>query len=1007
MTTATRRGILAAVTAVVLLAIGIGLGVVVGDALGIRTEPSEQMQPAAPTVPGVVAAVPAPTFTTVDAPSGPRYDAALESLLEATAEATAREGEVSLTVAAGDGDEADETYVLTGTPDALRIEAASETGAVRGIYDLAAQVRTGGSVAEHLGEEVTSRLPFRMVDMGAVGVEPDPAAWEPGTDYSHASKAFADVLLPEAPYIDEAALAEAFADFDEFVRHSLANGYNALAFPGFVEFVAFDEVADGVVYTAGDEHRAQAMALREAFGPFWQHADELGMDVFLRTDMLTLATPLEQYLTDTFGSLDTENPALWDVYAAGLDELYAAEPALDGILIRIGEAGQVYDVEGWDYYSQLAVRTPTAVRTMLETLSAQAEASDREVIFRTWSVGVGAVGDMHTNPASYEAVLGGIDSPALIVSTKYTLGDFYSWLPLNDTLEQGAQRRIVEFQSRREFEDFGAFPNDLGREYQYALQTLLAANDRIEGVWVWTQDGGPWRAGPMTLYLKAGFWQLYELDTVVASALARDPEADVADVTAGWARQWFSGDPETVSAIVCAMDLSREAIEQGLYIEQFAEQRVFAIGLEPPPMMWIFEWDILTGDSAVLDVLYAISRDATGGDIDAAIEGGREAVATVESMRELVAGTDAGTWRDPAMHEAFVQTLDYEADVLRLLAAYRAMILHQGQWHDTLSPAAYDAWDADRLEFESLAAAHVEKYEGDIDYPAYNLTAAQLGVERAERDLAMAWIARVLLALALAWVVIGIVAARTRLVRRPGAAAARASWLASTRPWRARESTLGMLRLDRWLLLVVPAALLVATRAVQTSFLSWTHLAVVFGAWAVFALVVRAFVGRRSPWPVIAAVGGAIVLRCIVTLAALSLTGPGGYWFAFWTEPVMRTAYIALAFALFVWVFVAAGWALAAQVRARRATGYVLGAIGAGLAVPALAIGSIGLETALSLWNDEMGLLPWGLARILGITTYLEIPPETPWIAAAFGGVLFVVGLLLAVPWRRRPAAAS
>ncbi|WP_127476915.1 hypothetical protein [Microbacterium sulfonylureivorans] len=1006
MTKATRRGILAVVTTVVLVALGAGLGVAVGDALGIRTEPAEQMSPAAPTVPDLGQAVPAPRWTGVEAPEGARYDAAIDSLLDATADAFEREGDTTLTVVAGDGDEADETYRLAGTGSALRIEAASQTGAVRGIYDLAAQIRTGESVAEHLGEEVTSALPFRMVDMGAVGVEPDPAAWEPGTDYSHASKAFADVLLPEAPYIDEAALAEAFADFDEFVRHSLANGYNALAFPGFVEFVAFDEVEGGIVYTPGDEHRAQALALREAFGPFWQHADDLGMDVFLRTDMLTLTTPLEDYLVDTFGSLDTENPALWDVYAAGLDELYDAEPALDGILIRIGEAGQVYDVEGWDYYSQLAVRTPTAVRTMLETLSAQAEASDREVIFRTWSVGVGAVGDMHTNPASYEAVLGGIDSPALIVSTKYTLGDFYSWLPLNDTLEQGAQRRIVEFQSRREFENFGAFPNDLGREYQYALQTLLDANPNIEGVWVWTQDGGPWRAGPMTLYLKAGFWQLYELDTVVAAALTRDPETDVADVTAGWARQWFSDDPETVGAIVEAMGLSREAIEQGMYIEQFADQRVFAIGLEPPPMMWIFEWDILTGDSAVLDVLYAISRDATGGDIEAAIAGGEEAVATVERMRETVAATDASTWRDPAMHAAFTETLDYEADVLRLLAAYRAMILHQGEWHDTLSPDAYAAWDADRVEYEALAAAHLEKYEGDIDYPAYNLTAAQLGVERAERDLAMAWMARVLLLLALAWVVIGAVAARTSLVRRPGAAAARASWIASTRPWRARESTLGMLELDRWLLLVIPAALLIATRAVQTSFLSWTHLAVVFGAWAMFAIVVRVFVGRRSPWPVIAAVGGVIVLRCIVTLASLSFSGPGGYWFAFWTEPVFRTAYIAVAFALFVWVFVAAGWALSIQVRARRATGYVLAAIGAGLAVPSLVIGLIGLERALTLWNDEMGLLPWGLARILGITTYLEIPPETPWIAAAFGGVLFVIGLLLAVPWRRRDEAS-
>ena len=118
------------------------------------------------------------------------------------------------------------------------------------------------------------------------------------------------------------------------------------------------------------------------------------------------------------------------------------------MLIRIGEAGRVYDVDGLGLL--LGARrdhASTPCATMLETLTAQAEASDREVIFRTWSVGVGAVGDMHTNPESYEAVLGGIDSPALIVSTKYTLGDFYSWLPLNDTLEQGEQRRIVEFQS--------------------------------------------------------------------------------------------------------------------------------------------------------------------------------------------------------------------------------------------------------------------------------------------------------------------------------------------------------------------------------------------------------------------------------------------------------------------------------------------------------------------------------------------------------------------------------
>ncbi|UOQ88224.1 hypothetical protein MUN74_13135 [Agromyces endophyticus] len=1016
MTTAKRRGILAVITACVLVALGLGVAFAVGDALGIRTEPSEQMRPAAAAVPDVAAPVSPPEFTSLDVPDTVRFGVALDELRDAVADAPAREGEASLAVEIIPGQEADsgpgdDGYELRGDASALRILAFTETGAVRGIYDLAAQVRAAAPVAALVGAHEPSRLPLRMTDLGAVGVAPIPAEWESGDDYSHASKAFAAVVQPEAPYIDETALAEAYADFDGFLRHSLANGFNAVAFPGFVEFVTFDDAPGGPVYADGDDHRDRAVALREAFAPFWERADQLGMQVFLRTDMLALTGPLERYLTDRFGSLDTEDPEFWSVYTAGLDELYEAAPALDGVLIRIGEAGAIYDVGGWDYYSALKVTTVDAVRTMLEAFSGQAESSGREVIFRTWSVGVGAVGDMHTNDASYEAVLDGLDSPALIVSTKYTLGDFYSWLPLNHTLEQGSQRRIVEFQSRREFENFGAFPNDLGTQYQWALQQLLAANDRIEGAWVWTQDGGPWRAGPMSLYLKSGFWQLYELNTQLAADLARDPDADVADITADWAREWFSDDPATVEAIVGAMTRSREAIEQGMYVEQFAKQRVFAIGLEPPPMMWIFEWDILTGDSAVLDVMYSIVRDsagdgaAQGAGVDAAIASGAEAVAAVEEMRETVNATDASSWRSPELREAFVSSLDYELDTLRLLESYRAMILHEGQWHDTLSPAARDAWEADRAVFEQRAAEHLERYEGDLDHPAFNLTAAQLGVDRAERDPLMAWFARGLLVLALAWVVIGMLAARTRLVRRPGAAAARASWVASTRPWRARLETLGMDDLDRWLLFLVPVALLVATRAVQTSFRSWTHLAVVIGAWAIFAGVLRLCVGRRSPWPVIAAVGGVVVLRCIVTLVGLSFTGPGGYWFAFWTDPVLRTAYIAVAFALFVWVFVAAGWALAAQVGARRATGFVLAAVGAGLVVPAAIVGAIGLEQVLTLWNDEMGLLPWGLARILGITTYLDIPGETAWYAAGLGALLVVAGVLLALPRRRAEAS--
>ena len=95
------------------------------------------------------------------------------------------------------------------------------------------------------------------------------------------------------------------------------------------------------VYAADDPHRARALAMQEAFGPLLEYAHELGMKVYLRTDMLALSTPLAQYFDEAFGGLATEDPRFWDVYRAGLDELYAALPAVDGVVIRIGEAGRV------------------------------------------------------------------------------------------------------------------------------------------------------------------------------------------------------------------------------------------------------------------------------------------------------------------------------------------------------------------------------------------------------------------------------------------------------------------------------------------------------------------------------------------------------------------------------------------------------------------------------------------------------------------------------------------
>ncbi|MGB0101013.1 MAG: hypothetical protein WBP61_12110 [Nocardioides sp.] len=969
-----RRGLQATVVLVVLALLGGLVAVGISHELGIRAEdkvvPVEDLVPAPPR-----AAVPPPQLT-VDATAGLRTRTAVAELQEAVAAAPGTRGAAALVVRHGDGDTDDDTYRLTGSADRMRISADSETGAVRGIYDLALAAREGRPLTEHLGEEVTSRMPFRMVELGAAGVVPDPSEWIDGDDYSHHSKAFEDVMLDEAPYIDQEALAVARASVYEYAEHVLAEGYNAVAIWGFLEYVTFADI-DGV-YDADDDHVARAEAMRAAFGPIFERLDRLGLKVYLRTDMLALTTPLEEYLTRDH-PLDPEDPELWDLYAAGLDEVYEALPTLDGVLIRIGEAGTVYNLDGWDYYSDLAVTTVPAVRAMLEAFVAQAERADREVIFRTWSVGVGAVGDMHTNQESYRAVLDGIDSDNLIVSTKYTLGDYYSYLPLNDTLDIGSQRRIVELQSRREFEAYGALPNDLGVLYQEALEHFLESNPRVEGIWTWTQDGGPWRAGPMTLELTSGFWQLYELNTVLAARLARDPGADPATITADWARRWFSGDRATVGAISDAMALSREAVTHGLYIEPFAEKRGFAMGLEPPPMMWIFEWDIITGDSAVLDVMYAISKDR----LEEAIAEGDDAVATAEEMRDLVAGTDPATWSDPVLREHFVDTLDYQVNLLELLAAYRTMFLRHAQWLDTGSGDAREAWSEARERFEAVAATHEERYDRNVDLPAFNLTAARIGEARAARDLPMAWFARGGLLL-----VLGLLA-----LTRTGRTLVRSALT----PWRRPAPT------NRWLLVGIPVLAVVWSRLAFTWFLAPAHLLLVGIGWA--ALVVAVALTRS--WWVATAVGGAVTLRALLLLGVLSIRGPGGYWFMFWAEPGWRTAYVVVSFMLFGWVLACLIWSLAGAIGHRRSTAVAVGVVGAVLLAIGVLLETVGLERSLSTWNDQLSLLPWGLARILGLAVYLGIPAALPWYVIGAGTVLVLGALALGLPGRRHAVEQS
>ena len=218
-----------------------------------------------------------------------------------------------------------------------------------GVYDLAAAVRDAPVASPSTSARRSSRGSGSAWSTSAPSASPSTRReWAAGDDYSHNSKAFADVILADAPYIDEAALEVARDDFEAYVRHALAEGYNAIAIPGL------HRVPDLLgrrrrheVYAADDTHVARALAMREAFGPMWEYAHDARPRRVLphrhaHPHDAARGVPRRR------GSAASppRTPSSGTSTRPGLDELYAAMPYLDGVLIRIGEAGRVYDLPG-------------------------------------------------------------------------------------------------------------------------------------------------------------------------------------------------------------------------------------------------------------------------------------------------------------------------------------------------------------------------------------------------------------------------------------------------------------------------------------------------------------------------------------------------------------------------------------------------------------------------------------------------------------------------------------
>jgi len=836
-----------------------------------------------------------------------------------------------------------------------------------------------------------SPLALRLVDIGGVGVIPDSLKW--GDNYSHNVRQFENVIMADSPYVHENNFKTVEKDFRKYIDLVDSLGANGMVFDGFLEFVNFDSIGNGYdVYPKESAGRAQHLALRKYFGKLFIYAKSRGIDIYLNTDMVALTTVLENYFNSHYGGIEVNKPQFWDVYKKAFAEIFHLFPEVKGFVIRIGEAGAIYNTKGWDYRSELLVRTDSSVKFMLKNLLSVAEKYNKYIIFRTWSVGVGKIGDMHTNPLTYGRVLDDINSPNLIVSTKYCKGDYDSYLALNPTLMTGKHKRVIEFQDRREFEGFDAYPNYMGPLYQAALQTILKKNRNIIGGWQWTQRGGPLRAGPLSLYPFHGFNLITDANVYITSALMKNPDLKMKFATSAWVKNKFGDDTLMVKNVTRMLLMSHQTIDHGLYIGSFARWDVKAMGLELTPNMWLFKWDILNASYSVMSNIYTVCKDS----IDNAVQEGHAALLEVKQLQKWIGDVKGRVSKNRDEYTLLMASLDYEYDLFDVLTSYRDYFLHYYSWIDRGQTEDKEKWQLALDSFKLKEKKHLETYAKDLDFPAYNFKESDRGISISERSGLTTGLSRILFAFLLISFLLGIPFIHKKLANFPGSNAFSVLFKSMFMPLSVSKvisNKTDIILLITIILLSIVGGVLVISSFIAPAFaITMFVLLLIFITGSLICFYSKEF---KSSVLNILSFTSPVVFLFLCLAAIMSVRGPAYFWFNFWTSDIFRYIFITLMVFILVWRYYIILMVAHNHMNLSLATGFFKIFFIRGIQLLLLGILSyyITLEKCLTVFNDELLIIPTGLSKILGITTHLNIPKSIPVYLVEIGLILSIAGI--------------
>ncbi len=393
-----------------------------------------------------------------------------------------------------------------------------------------------------------------------------------------------------------------------------------------------------------DALREKIAAYRVWYAELFQIADAAGLDIFLTTDIVFSNEYLEQaYPTST---------AKQQLMQCAVTAVLSDFSLINGVIFRAGEADGV-DVMG-DFRSEILLRTKEEAKDFLDNMLLLFERLDRTMIFRTWCVGIGEIGDMSWHPETFLELFGDIDSNHFILSSKYGYTDFYRWQQHNQTLLLGNCKRIVELQTRREYEGFGALPNFVGQQYATMLQHARQ-HPQFVGVSLWTGTGGWSRIARPTFTGAAPSWwneMNCSLTLRLVQQHALDPIVACRELVAE------RGLDET--AAVELLLLSEMVMRHAYYFEGYAGVEQFFARTHLPALLDVY-WDRVTVSPLLMQVYAHTAGDAA---IAWYFERKRSMLEAVDEMQRLAQSLD--------LHQEVVRSIQHLRAFLEVLYLVRA-----------------------------------------------------------------------------------------------------------------------------------------------------------------------------------------------------------------------------------------------------------------------------------------------------------------------------------------------